>query len=249
MIRVLRRTRRRNENGRNGSSGSEAGRNEAGMSLVELAVTAAITSVVLAGVATVFIGSVRTVRTVNSQTSTSADARIGMESITRNLRVAIRPDGESSALVLATSDAVSFYALINRTGAAATSSLVATLVELSYDGTCINEAHTPARTLTSPPTGGPFYAWDTGRTSTCLLRTSVAPQFAYYATPVLTDSSGVDIPPLTVPTGGLATADLTTVQSIQVTLVVKEAANPTLAGSTSLSRVTLTNVLSDDGGS
>jgi hypothetical protein len=228
--------------------GGRRTRADAGVSLVELAVAAAITSVVLAAVGAVFVGALRTVRTVNSQTSTSADARIGMESITRSLRVAVRPDGLSSALVSATASSLSFYALINRTGVDATATLAPTLVEFSYDGTCIREAHTPARTLSSPPTGGPFYAWDTGRTEKCLIRTTTAPAFAYYTTPVLA-SGGTDIAPLTLPGSGLAAATLPTVQSIQITLVVKDAANPSLAGVTNLSRVTLDNVVSDTGGS
>jgi hypothetical protein len=53
---------------------------------------------------------------------------------------------------------------------------------------------------------------------------------------------------LTVPDPGLDAATLPTVLSVQVTLVVKDAHNPSLAGVTNLSRVTLDNVVTDDGG-
>ena len=218
-------------------------RRDAGVSLVELVVTMAISSVVLAAVSAVFIGAVRSVRTVQSETAASADARIGMEAMTRALRVAVQPDGQPSALVSATTNGITVYALINRTGAAVTTSLTPTKVAFSYDaGTkCVNETDTPA-------SGSSPYTWTTGSRTRCLLRTTVAPTFAYYTTPVLA-SGGVDIAPLTVPGSGLAATDLPTVQSVQVTLAVKDPANPSLAGVTSLSRVTLTNVLADTGGS
>lgn len=216
---------------------------DAGLSLVELMVTMAISSIVLAGVSTVFIGAVRTLRSVQAQTSSSADARIGMEAITRSLRVAIRPEGQPSALVSATSNGITFFAMINRTGADTTAALTPTKIAYAYDaGTaCLNETRTPA-------SGAAPYVWTTGSTTRCLLRSTVAPTFAYYTTPVLA-TGGVDIAPLTVPGGGLAAAELLTVQSIQVTLVVKDPANPTLPGVTSLSRITLTNVISTTGGS
>ena len=119
-------------------------------------------------------------------------------------------------------------------------------MEYSYDGACVLEAQTPARTLSSPPAGGPYYAWDTGRTEKCLVRTTVAPQFAYYTTPVLS-TGGSDVDPLTVPVAGLDAVSRASVVSVQVTLVVKDAANPTLPGVTDLSRVTLTNVVADLG--
>ncbi|MEJ2579246.1 MAG: prepilin-type N-terminal cleavage/methylation domain-containing protein [Kineosporiaceae bacterium] len=218
-----------------------------GMSLVELAVAMAISTIVLAALGAVFVSTISVVRTTGSQTSTSADARIGMEAMTRSLRVAIRPDGLATALAVADSSAVSVYSLLNRTGATAPATLAPTLVEYTYDGTCVWEAQTPARTLSSPASGGPYYAWDTGRTEKCLLRTTVAPHFAYYTTPVLS-TGGTDVAPLTVPGGGLDEASRATVVSVQITLVVRDAANPDLPGVTDLSRVTLTNVIADLGG-
>jgi Tfp pilus assembly protein PilW len=218
------------------------------MSLVELSVTMLIAGIVIAAVGAVFISTVDVVRTTGSQTSTAADARIGMEAMTRSLRVAVRPDGLPSAFQSAESGHVAFYALLNRTGTDAPEDLAPTLVEYTYDGTCVLEAQTPGTALTSPPDGGPYYSWTTGRTEKCLLRTTVAPAFAYYDTPVLA-TGGVDVAPLTVPASGLSSAVSATVVSVQVTLVVTDAQNPDLPGVTNLSRVTLTNVVTDLGGS
>jgi hypothetical protein len=171
-----------------------------------------------------------------------------MEAMTRSLRVATRPDGLPSAFATADAHAVAFYALLNRTGTDATADLAPTLVEYSYDGTCLREAQTPGTLLSSPPDGGPYYSWSTGRTEKCLLRTTTAPTFAYYTTPVLA-TGGVDVTPVTVPVGGLSPAVSATVVSVQITLVVKDADNPDLPGVTNLSRVTLTNVVTDLGGS
>jgi prepilin-type N-terminal cleavage/methylation domain-containing protein len=223
-------------------------RQDSGLTLVELSVTMAISSIVLVAVAAVFVATVDVVRSTGSQTSTSADSRIGMEAMTRSLRVGIRPDGMPSAFVTADTNHVVFYSLLNRTGATNPTDLAPTLVEYSYDGTCINEAQTPGTPLASPADGGPYYSWSTGRTEKCLLRTTVAPTFAYYTTPVLS-SGGTDVLPVTVPAGGLTTATSATVVSVQITLVVKDAQNTDLPGVTSLSRVTLTNVVTDLGGS
>lgn len=223
-------------------------RDDQGMSLVELSVTMLIAGIVLAAVGAVFVAAADVVRTTGSQTSTAADARIGMEAMTRSLRVAIRPDGLSSAFETADTGQVAFYALLNRTGTDAPEELAPTLVEYSYDGTCVLEAQTPGTALASPPSGGPYYSWTTGRTEKCLLRTTQAPTFAYYDTPVLA-TGGTDVSPLTVPSGGLSTATSATVVSVQVTLVAKDAQNPDLPGVTNLSRVTLTNVVTDLGGS
>lgn len=229
--RVIRRALRRRADG------------QAGFSLPELMVTIGVLSIVLTAVGTVFVGSLKSVRLVRERTVTAADARIALEAVTRTLRVAVRPDGEAAALTLATGSAVTFYSVINRTGT--TAAQLPSKVEYSWDGTCLNEAVTPARTLTAPASGGPFYAWDTGRTSKCLVRTSVAPAFAYYTTPQIS-SGGVDVTAMSVPVGGLSATDLAVVQSVQVSLAIKVPGGET-NGTTVMDRVTLNNVLLDTG--
>ncbi len=218
-------------------------RGEAGFSLPELMVTIGVFSIVMTAVGTVFVGSLKSVRVVRERTVTAADARIALEAVTRSLRVAVRPDGEAAAITLATGSSLTFYSVINRSGT--TADPLPSKVEYAWDGTCLNEAVTPARTLTAPAAGGPFYAWDTGRTSKCLVRTTAAPAFAYFTTPQIS-SGGVDVSPMTVPVGGLSATDLGLVQSVQVTVAVQVTGAVT-GGTTVMDRVTLTNVLLDTG--
>jgi prepilin-type N-terminal cleavage/methylation domain-containing protein len=202
---------------------------DAGMTLVELLVAMFVTSILLAGLATVFTGTLGAVRTVNVKTSTTADGRIAMEAMTRTIRVAYQPSDQSSALILATSSKLSFYALLNRTGVN-TAIPLTSLIEYDWDGTCITEAQTPGRTNSAG-----VVVWDTGRVSKCLARTSVAPTFAYY-------TSGNSSAALVVPSAGLIDADRQLVVSIQVSVTVKDAANPSVTGVTVSDRITLINV-------
>jgi prepilin-type N-terminal cleavage/methylation domain-containing protein len=211
------------------------GANDRGVSLVELVVAMAIGSILLTAVATVFIGTLRAVRTTTVKTATAADTRLGVEAMTRTLRVAVQPAGTDAAIVSASPTAVTFYTLINRTGV--TTQPAPTLVEYGWDGTCVTEAQTPARTLTSPPAAGPFYAWDTGRRSKCLFRTSVAPQFTYYGD----GSTTTELTPGTDP--------LSAIQSVQVALTARDASNSDVGPVTSTVRVTLRNVVYAAGGS
>jgi Tfp pilus assembly protein PilW len=210
------------------------------MTLVELMVAIFVTSILLAGVATVFTTTLRAARTVNIKASSTADARIAMEAMSRTLRVAYLPAGETAAIVSATANALSFYALINRTGVA-TAQPLPTLIEYSWDGTCLNEAQTPGRTLSVPSADGSTMAWDTGRATKCLARTSIAPVFAYYL-------SGSDPSAMTIPTGGLSATDLPTVESVQASVTIKDPANPSIGGIPMTDRVTLVNVLPLAGG-
>ena len=219
-------------------------RSDRGASLVELTVAMAITAVLLTGLSAIFIGMLGAVRTVTVTTSTLPDLRIAVEGVTRTLRVAYQPPGmpanQASALVTATPTALSFYALLNRTGADSATQPVPMLVEYAWDGTCFNEAVTPARVLASPPAGGPLYAWDTGRTVRCLLRTTQPPSFTYYPRGAI-DVNGAVVAALPTPNAGLDLQTRKTVQSVQVALAgdVPSASHrlPLLA------RVTLQNIV------
>ena len=214
---------------------TDDGAGDRGVSLVELVVAMAVGSILLTAVATVFIGTLRAVRMTTVKTSTAADTRLGVEAMTRTLRVAVQPAGTAAAIVSASPTSVTFYTLINRTGV--TAQPAPTFVEYGWNGTCVTEAQTPARTVTNPPAAGPFYAWDTGRTSKCLFRTSVAPQFTYYG-------DGSTTTALT-----LGTDPLSAIQSIQVVLSARDSSNSDVAPVTSTVRVTLRNVVYAAGGS
>jgi Tfp pilus assembly protein PilW len=196
-------------------------RSDRGASLVELTVVIPIAAVLLAGVSATFVGMLGAVRAVTGTTSTVPDVRIAVEAVTRTLRVAYQPPGmpasQASALVTATPTAVSFYALLNRTGADSTTQPLPMLVEYAWDGRCLNEALTPARVLSSPPAGGPLYAWDTARRVTCLLRTTQPPSFTYYPRGAIT-VNGAAVASLPTPAAGLDLQTRKTVQSVQVAL-------------------------------
>lgn len=223
-------------------------RPDAGMSLVETIVAMAIGSIVLAGVGTVFVGAINTTRRVAVTTSLSADSRIAMEEVSREIRVAVKPDGIAAALTLAKANTVSFYALLNRTGGSATTDVAPTLISYVWNGTCLNVVKTPGTAISGATSPGPYYTWTTGATTKCLLRTSVAPTFAYYTTSAIT-LSGSDVAAMTLPASGLVTTDLALVESIQVTITAKDAANPSVPAVVVLNRITLNNIVSSLGGS
>jgi Tfp pilus assembly protein PilW len=219
-------------------------RSDRGASLIELTVVMALAAMLLTGVSTTFVGLLGAVRTVTVTTSTLPDVRTAIEAVTRTLRVAYQPPGmpasQASALVIATPTALSFYALLNRTGADSTAQPLPMLVEYAWDGTCFNEATTPARVLSSPPASGPLYAWDTGRTAKCLLRTAQPPSFTYYSRAAI-DVNGVPVAPLTAGGTGLDLQTRKTVQSVQVALTGD--VSPGGRRLSLLSRATLQNVV------
>lgn len=218
---------------------------DAGMTLVELLVAMFVTSILLAGVATVFSGTMRGVRTVNTKTGTTADARIAMEAISRTLRVAIIPTNESSALVTAGPSTLTFYALINRTGSA-TATPLPSLIEYAWNGTCVTEAQTLGRTLTVPASSGSTLAWDTGRTSKCLARTSIAPVFSYYKADASSGANAFTL--IALPPSGLALAARQTVISVRAAITISDANNPDVSGVPVTDQVTLINVQTITGG-
>jgi Tfp pilus assembly protein PilW len=222
-------------------------RRDAGVSLVELAVTAAVGSLVLAGVAAVAIGALNASKQISVRAGASGDARIAGELLTRSLRVAARPKGEQAALVSATPTAVTFYALLNRSGAAQASDTVPSYVELGWNGTCLTRRVTAGVVVAAPPAGGPFYTWTPSGSATCVVRTTTPPAYAYYATAVIS-TGGVDTVPISLAAGTLTAAERRSVTSVEVRVTVVDPANPTVPGAPVVSRVTLTNVLTDAGG-
>lgn len=230
-----------------GRRGDRRPRPDAGVSLVELLVAAAVGSVVLVGVGTVAVGALTASRTIAVRSGIGADSRLAGEALTRSLRTAVRPKGEDAALIAGTATGVRFYALLNRSGAAQTTDAVPSLVELGWDGGCVTRRITPGVPVPNPSSGGPYWTWTPGGAAVCLVRTTTAPAYSYYAVPVVS-SGGVDTAPVALTAGALGTSDLATVQSVQVALTVVAPNHPEVPGASLLSRVTLTNVLTDTGG-
>lgn len=206
---------------------------DSGYTLVELLVAMGVASVLLVAIGVVFQAVTSGVRTIDTQVSTVGDGRIAMEAMTRSLRVAaIPPAGnQTSAVLTATQNSVSFFSLLNRTGSPATTTPNPTLITYSFDGTCINETRTPQRTASDGSV-----LWDQNAGTTCLARTTTAPVFAYYTSGLSTTTA------LTVPLTGLTAANRVNVRSIQVSLTVTDPKNPSVKPIRLTDRVTLTNV-------
>jgi prepilin-type N-terminal cleavage/methylation domain-containing protein len=220
------------------------GGDDAGLTLVELIAAMALGSLVLALLATVVVSMSRGVRTVTATTTSAADRRVGLEEMSRMLRVAYRPAGEPSAIVSATATSVSFYALVDRTGGANPPPPV--LVTYTFDGTCVRESKTAGRALGTVSPTGELYAWDATPSVDCLLRTSRAPGFTYYSSGALTAASA-DPVPLTVPPAGLALMSRQSVQSVTVTLN-GDAGDADVGAVAVRSKVTLQNVEAESQG-
>lgn len=203
-----------------------------------------ITGILMVSVATVTISTLNASRVMNVKTSTAADARIGLETMTRTLRAAVIPQGETAAITTATTDAVTFYSQINRADALVVAGVVApTKVEYYHSGGCLMEARTPARSLSAATITAPQFAWDTGRTTKCVLRTvTQTGLFTYYVDGLLSTTA------LTVPIGGLTSAALPTVKSVKVTVTVVDPANPSVPGIPVNTRTTLDNIVLSAGG-
>jgi type II secretory pathway pseudopilin PulG len=177
-----------------------------GVTLVELAVASAVASVLLAVVALLVVGALRTIDVLTVRSGTTGDARIALEAVSRNIRVAVRPPGASAALVSASTTQLSFWALLNRGGQPADAAPTPTFVTLGYDGRCLTQSLTPAPggavTVTPPAVTGP---------AGCLLRTTRPPVFTYYPTgDPATAASPLPANPQ------LAAADLLRVGSVRV---------------------------------
>jgi hypothetical protein len=201
-----------------------AARRDAGSSLVELSVAVVVASLLMACVTGVFLGGLRTIRSVDLSTSSVADARLAMETVSRTLRVAYQPPSASAAVVSATPSSLSFWALLNG-GVPSATEPAPTLVEYSYDGRCLEQTRTRA-----------------GVTATsCLVRTARAPVFTYYPTGAL-DTGGAPAAPIDA-TPSVRTADLGSIQSVQVAVTVQNPDHPESAGVPVTVQVTLANVV------
>jgi prepilin-type N-terminal cleavage/methylation domain-containing protein len=215
--------------------------NDAGLSLVELMVAMFVTSILLAGISTVFVGTLRGVKTVNVKTSTGLDVGLAIEAMSRTVKVASLPYGETTAMVTASTTGMSFYALLNRTGSVSTTEPIPSLMEYSYAANCLTEAVTPGLLIASPSVGGPYYSWPAAsKKSKCLLRTTTSPTFSYYASGDLTAtalSAG----------SGLSAADLDNVRSVGLHLVATDPANAAIVGVPADTRISLENLIAGDG--
>jgi len=203
-------------------------RADRGFTLVELVVAGAVGGLLLAAVALLFVGALRTVDVLTVRSGSVGDARIALESLSRTMRVAVRPPDADAALVSASPTGVSFWALLDPGGHAGDAAPTPTFVTYRYDGRCLTQSLTPAppgSTGATPPAAVP---------GSCLLRTARPPVFTYVGTgagaPVLASS------PV------LASADLPRVGGVTVLVQVQDPRRPDVAPLPVTVHVTLENM-------
>lgn len=221
-----------------------AARDDRGVSLTELLVTMMVFGILAVIVSVVFNNTLRSVRFVSAKTSTTADTRIAMESMSRALRVALTPPGQVSAFVSVAPNSVTFYSSLAR-GAGQTADLP-TRVTFDYVPAtgCLRETQ-----VLAVPTGVPAtpLAWTGATSSKCLIRTYTAPTFEYFDDARLTQADGSAVVPLTIPAGGLTSATspdpLKSIASVAVSLDVQDPSVTDVRGVQARDRVTLANIL------
>jgi prepilin-type N-terminal cleavage/methylation domain-containing protein len=201
-----------------------------GLSLTELIVAMAIASVVLVGVSTMFVSSLRQNRTVTAKTITTADARIGMEAMTRAIRVAVVPTAGTSPFnsPLATPVSSSRISVYSSLGAVTgTTDPLPTLVTFYYDATkkCLVREMTPS---------------SGSLTSTCIARgrinSSGAALFTYY--PLAADGSVSPTPYAST----AITSNLPTIASVAINLEVTDPDNLSVRPTKLQDQVTMINI-------
>jgi hypothetical protein len=203
-----------------------------GVTVVELVVASAVGSLLLAVVATLVIGALRTIDVLTVRSGTVGDARIALEAMSRNIRVAAQPPGASAALVSASPTELSFWALLDRGAPASDAPPTPTFVRYRYVGNCLTQSLTPAPggtvTVTPPAATGP---------AGCLLRTVRPPVFTYYRVGEPTGASPLPASPQ------LAAADLLQVGSVRVLVQVQDPRRPDVAPLPVTVQVALENVV------
>ena len=216
-----------------------------GLGLVELLVAMVIGSVVLVTLSAVFLSSLRTNRATVARVTSTADARIALESMGGNLRVAGDvANGATTipAVVAASSSGITFYADITSATSPQTE-VLPTLVQYAISGTCLVERRTPGVGAAGS------YTWPAaGMRERCLARGLVAgtttgatpgpgPLLRYYVdgtteSPLSTDAAG-----------NVATSNLSKIDSIRIALKVGPTVAVTAGAATATSRITLVNLI------
>ena len=214
-----------------------------GASLPELLVSMLLFTMVVGAVGAVFVSTLSSVRTTTTTNGTTADARLAMEAVTRTVRVAVQPQGLTSALVEARPDRLVLFASLQRD--ASQSITLPTRVTYAYDAAtaCLSQTQVPASVNTGTDAETVPHQWTGPGATTCLVRTSVAPTFEYFDAGTLTTPAGVPIPAMSLPATGLSAEALPTVVSVQVSVTAAAPGVADVAGVTARDRVTLTNVL------
>lgn len=197
----------------------------------------AVTGVLLAAIASITISLLGVSRTATVKTSTTADARIAMEAMTRSLRVAVVPKGEAAAITVSEPAKVEFYSSLDRT--AGQTAERPTRVTYSYLSPCVNETQVVATiNPDAAKVAAQPHVWAGTGTTRCLIRTRSAPTFTYFTSGTILQSDGSAVPAV-LPTTSAARAAIV---SVEIALDVQDPTLTGVRGVVARDRVTLMNI-------
>lgn len=213
---------------------------DAGTSLAELIVATAICALVLTVAGTLFTATLRQSRVAAAKTTSGSDARIGMEIVSRDLRVAIAPATNVPAVSSATATDLTFFT--SRGPSTATSDPIITKVWLWIDtaASCLRRATAPATSV------GPDYGPAARPPGSCVARGTInaggTALFTYYPRATTATPSPA---PLVLPSESVPAADLPRVAAVNIILKVTTVSDATVTPSELRGQVTLINVTND----
>jgi hypothetical protein len=213
---------------------------DAGITLVEVSVTMVLGALVLTLIGSLFMSSLRQNRTVTARTMATADARIALEGLTRDLRVAIAPNASTPAMIFAGPRQVTFYA--SRGPSTATTDPRPSKVDYQIDtgAACLRRTITTAAVA-----GNGTVSWPAANArSTCLARgvfnAGSAQLFTYWPW----SKTGTPAPTAFPMSGGqVSAASLDDIASVQITLTNADTANPAVKPVRLTDQVSLMNVI------
>lgn len=155
-------------------SQSTRGHTDTGVSLLEVIIAMTLSTLILGGFLALALGMIDTTRLVKDKDANTQDGIIAAESMSRALRVAAIPPEESSALLMARENEVTFY---SRMAKGTHDGSLPLRITFGYDATeqCITETVVPPVVVDGATT------WpQTGAITKCLGPAKTPPEFTYH---------------------------------------------------------------------
>lgn len=200
----------------------------------------AVSSLVLAVAAGLFTTTLRQNRFAAAKTTSGSDARVGIEAVARDLRVAVAPSSTVPAVELATPTQVTFFTSRGVSTAASDPAITKVWYWIDSSARCLRRATAPA-TLAAGA-----YGPAARPTGACVAPGDINVDGSAVFTYFRRVTAAVPTPtalPLTA--GSVAAADLPQVASVQITLKVTARADKTVPPTEIRHQVTLANVTND----
>jgi hypothetical protein len=225
---------------------TDATRGEGGVTLAEMSVTTLILGMLLASVTGMVVSAMRIDQGVQERLNQSNSVTVAMQRLSRNLRTAVLQSQLTSACVtsactdsaflLAGPTSVQFYADVDNPGNTIGPSRVTYTVA---SGTLTETVQKPD----SPVPDSTGYHYCTAGSNGCVIRTTVLATGVQTSTAVFAYYTSADpVNAMTMSTGGvLSSAQLKTVDSVDVNIQVVQAGGQPVGGATMVERVALPN--------